>query len=194
MVVGLTGGIGSGKTTVLQMFENLGCKVFIADIEAKKLMNTDLELIQQIKDLFGVEAYVNGVLNRKYIASKVFNGGQKLALLNAIVHPKVRKHFLNFKAKFPSDIIIYEAAILFESGSDKLCDFIITVTADVDLRMERIMQRDEISKQEILDRMKHQLNDEFKILKANFVIKNNSINYTKLQVNTIYGILKELKK
>lgn len=194
MVIGLTGGIGSGKTTVLHFFEELGVQVFIADIEAKKLMNCDVELISQIQQLFGAEAYRNGVLNRKFIASKVFNNANKLAALNALVHPKVRQHFIDFKSKFSKAIIIYEAAILFESGSHKLCDYIITVTADLNTRISRIMERDSVSKNEILDRMQHQLQDEFKIKNANFVIRNNNLKDTKIQVYALFTILKKLNK
>lgn len=194
MVIGLTGGIGSGKTTVLRYFEELGAKVFIADVEAKILMNTDEGLINDIKELLGEEAYLNGELNRKYVAEKVFKDSKKIALLNTLVHPKVRNKFKEFKELNSSDLIIYEAAILFESGSDTLCDYIITVTSDLKSKIERITKRDGISEQEILNRMKHQYEDVFKIKKSNFVIQNNTLQYTKSQVNTIYNILNNLEK
>jgi len=194
MVIGLTGGIGSGKTTVLRFFEELGAKVFIADVEAKALMNTDKDLIKDIKNLLGEEAYLNGELNRKYVATKVFEDSKKTALLNALVHPKVRNRFINFKEKDISSLIIYEAAILFESGSDTLCDYIITVVSDLKTKVKRIIARDGISEQEILSRMKHQYDDDFKIKKSNFVIQNNNLKYTRSQVNTIYNILNNLKK
>jgi dephospho-CoA kinase len=194
MVIGLTGGIGSGKTTVLRFFEELGAKVFIADVEAKALMNTDKDLIKDIKNLLGEEAYLNGELNRKYVATKVFEDSKKIALLNALVHPKVRNRFINFKEKDISSLIIYEAAILFESGSDTLCDYIITVVSDLKTKVKRIIARDGISEQEILSRMKHQYDDDFKIKKSNFVIQNNNLKYTRSQVNTIYNILNNLKK
>lgn len=194
MVVGLTGGIGSGKTTVLHFFEELGAKVFIADVEAKILMNTDEDLINNIKDLLGEEAYLNGELNRKYVAEKVFKDSKKIALLNALVHPKVRNKFIEFMEQNSSYLIIYEAAILFESGSDTLCDYIITVTSELKSKIERITKRDGISEQEILNRMKHQYEDDFKIKKSNFVIQNNKLQYTRSQVNTIYNILKNIEK
>jgi len=194
MVIGLTGGIGSGKTTVLRFFEELGAKVFIADVEAKALMNTDKDLIKDIKNLLGEEAYLNGELNRKYVATKVFEDSKKIALLNALVHPKVRNRFINFKEKDISSLIIYEAAILFESGSDTLCDYIITVVSDLKTKVKRIIARDGISEQEILSRMKHQYDDDFKIKKSNFVIQNNNLKYTRSQVNTIYNILNNVKK
>ncbi|WP_372746025.1 dephospho-CoA kinase [Lutibacter sp.] len=192
MVVGLTGGIGSGKTTVLNLFEALGAKVFIADVEAKKIMNSDQELKAQISKLFGKEAYINNVLNRKFIASEVFNNAEKLKALNALVHPKVRERFLEFKLKMAGKIIIYEAAILFESGGNFECDFVITVTADLNLRIERVMQRDGVTKEEIESRMQHQLNDDFKIKNSNFVIKNHQLKATETQVKTIFSILEKL--
>jgi len=194
MVIGLTGGIGSGKTTVLHFFEELGAKVFIADVEAKILMNTDEDLISDIKILLGEEAYLSGKLNKKYVASQVFEDSKKIDLLNSIVHPKVRNKFIEFKEQNISNLIVYEAAILFESGSDVLCDYIITVTSDLKTKMQRITKRDGISEEEILSRMKHQFEDDFKIKKSNFVIQNNKLQYTKSQVNTIYNILKNLEK
>ena len=149
-IIGLTGGIGSGKTTVLKMFKELGCATYVADIEAKKLMNSNKELVNQIKQLFGDEAYIENKLNTVYIAEIVFNDTVKLTALNALVHPAVREDFNNFVNKSTSKIIIYEAAILFESGSDKLCDLIITVATDIDERIERIIKRDGVTKEQIL--------------------------------------------
>lgn len=189
-IVGLTGGIGSGKSTVLRLFQDLGAAIFIADIEAKKLMNSDKGLIADIVNLFGENAFVNNTLNTNYIASIVFKESQKLEKLNALVHPKVREQFYNFIKETKAEIVIYEAAILFESGSDKICDFVITVTADFNKKIDRIMNRDGVTKQQILDRMKHQSNDDYKIKKSNFVITNNSLLYTKMQVATIYNLLK----
>ena len=188
-IVGLTGGIGSGKSTVLQMFQDLGAVIYISDIEAKKLMISDKDLIADIIHLFGEKAYVNNALNTNYIDSIVFNDSTKLEKLNTLVHPKVREHFNNFIHKTTADIIIYEAAILFESGSNEICDFVITVTSNFNTKVDRIMKRDGVSKQQILDRMKHQSNDEFKIKNSNFVITNNSLLYTKMQVTTIYNLL-----
>ena len=191
-IIGLTGGIGSGKTTVLKMFKELGCATYVADIEAKKLMNSNKELVNQIKQLFGDEAYIENKLNTVYIAEIVFNDKVKLTALNALVHPVVRDDFKNFVNKSTSKIIIYEAAILFESGSDTLCDFIITVATDIDERIERILKRDGVSKAQILERMQHQLNDETKVKKSDFVINNSDIFNTKEQVSTIYKILMKL--
>lgn len=194
IIIGLTGGIGSGKSTVLELFHEIGMVTYVADIEAKKLMNTDKVLIAQITDLFGENAYVNGKLDSAYISSIVFNDTNKLAALNAFVHPKVKEHFKNFIDKTNAEFVMYEAAILFESGSYKLCDYIIAVTADFDDKIKRVMLRDGVSKKKVLERMKHQLNDDFKIKKANFVIRNGSLDHTKLQVATIFDLIVERNK
>ncbi|WP_456376226.1 dephospho-CoA kinase [Lutibacter sp.] len=191
VIVGLTGGIGSGKSTVLQLFKELGAEAYIADIEAKQLMNTNNELIKQIKKLLGEKAYKNNTLDRNFIATIVFNNSEKLMALNNLVHPKVGKHFKEFIKNATAKIIVYESAILFESKSNKMCDFIITVTASFEDKIERIIQRDNVSKQQILDRMKHQLNDTSKIKKSNFVIRNKVLEDTKQQVFTIYNLISQ---
>lgn len=192
-IIGLTGGIGSGKSTVLELFKSLGVTTFIADLEAKKMMNSNSELIQQITALFGNDAYLNGVLNKEFIASIVFKEKNKLKALNNLVHPKVREHFESFVKNSNSSIILYEAAILFESGSNEICDYIITVTANYHDKIERVAKRDNVSKEQIEDRMQHQLNDDFKIRNAHFVIKNNELSSTEIQVNTIFELLLKLK-
>lgn len=193
IIIGLTGGIGSGKSTVLSFFKALGAVTYVADIEAKKLMNTDAALRARIKKLFGEKAYVQGKLNSAYIASLVFNDEKKLHDLNGLVHPKVREDFQYFVEKANADFVIYEASILFESGSDKFCDYIITVIADFDNKIERIKKRDGISEEQILERMKHQSTDDFKILKSDFVIRNNNLKHTESQALTLFKLLKELK-
>lgn len=188
-IVGLTGGIGSGKTTVLQLFKEIGATTYIADIEAKNLMNNDDELKFQITQVFGDSVYKNGNIDRKYLASIVFNDALKLEKLNKLVHPKVQQHFKRFVKKCNNSIIIYESAILFESGSNKLCDYIITVFTDYKTKIKRLKLRDSVSEDEIKVRMQHQLKDDYKIANANFVIENNNIEHTKEQISTIYKIL-----
>ncbi|MDF1518443.1 MAG: dephospho-CoA kinase [Lutibacter sp.] len=192
-IIGLTGGIGSGKSTVLALFKVLDALTYVADTEAKKLMNEDAALKYQIIELFGEQAYVNQKLNSVYIASVVFGNKEKLTALNGLVHPKVREDFQQFIKNQKADFVIYEAAILFESGSDQFCDYIITVIADFDNKIERIMKRDGVSEAQIMERMQHQLNDDFKIKKSDFVIRNNHLNATKQQVLTIFKMLKKLK-
>jgi len=191
-VIGLTGGIGSGKSTVLAFLKNLGATVYIADIEAKKLMNTNTLLKKQISSLFGELAYVNNELNRSFISSIVFKDKNKLEALNGLVHPIVQENFKKFIKNSSAEIVIYEAAILFESGSHKLCDYVISVIANYEDRIERIIKRDGVSEVQILDRMKNQISDDFRIKNAHFVIRNNDLEHTKTQVKTIYDLISRL--
>ncbi len=189
-IVGLTGGIGSGKSTVLKMFEARGVAVYIADIEAKRLMNEHPQLKEEIITLLGEQAYKDGELNRAWIAKKVFNDAQKLTQLNNLVHPKVKENFLSFVEKSSDDIVLYEAAILFESGTDSLCDFVITVVADEEERIQRVMRRDGVTKEQVLKRIRKQLSDKEKIQKSDFVIYNNDLALTEKRVEEILTIIK----
>ena len=173
--IGLTGNIGSGKTTVAKVFELLGIPVFYADDEAKKVMVTDADLIEAIKHTFGAESYLeDGTLNRKHIAAIVFNNPAKLEKLNSLVHPAVFRAFeaLESKAK-NAPYIIREAAILFESGSNKTCDKTIIVTAPLDTRIARVMLRDGISLQEVEKREARQISEEEKKKLADDIIIND---------------------
>lgn len=191
-VIGLTGGIGSGKSTVLEFFKALGVVTYVADVEAKRLLNTNLELIKEITALFGEEAYKNQQLNRVYIASIVFKDKIKLEALNALVHPKVQEDFKFFLKNCKAEIVLYEAAILFESGSHKFCDYIITVIANFEDRLQRVSKRDGVSENEILDRIKNQTSDDFRIKNSHFVIKNSKMESTKIQVFTAYDLIVRL--
>lgn len=188
-IIGLTGGIGSGKSTVLNFFKNLGVATYVADIEAKKILNTNKELKKQVTDLFGEEAYNKSELNRGFIASIVFSDKVKLEALNALVHPKVEEDFKNFIKNCNAEIVIYEAAILFESGSHKFCNFIITVTANFEDRLSRVSKRDGVTEKEILDRIKNQISDDFRIKNSHFIIKNNKLESTKIQVLTAFDLV-----
>ncbi len=190
-IVGLTGGIGSGKSTVLEMFKSRGVAVYIADIEAKRLMNEHQILKREIIQILGDKAYENQQLNRKWVASQVFDNPEKLNQLNQLVHPKVREYFLAFVADTTKDIIIYEAAILFESGADALCDFIITVVADEEERIKRVMQRDGVSRKEVVKRIKNQLSDKEKIQKSDFIIYNEDLTLTEKKVEEILNQIKK---
>ena len=194
MVVGLTGGIGSGKTSVVQLFIDKGIPVYIADIEAKKLMQSNPKISFQIKSIFGEKSYEKGVLNRSYLAKQVFGNSEKLNQLNAIVHPVVHKDFLAFKKTQKAPYLIYENAILFENGSDSLCDFIITVTAPEKTRIERVVQRDRVSPQEVKNRIQHQWDEQLKSEKSNYVIENINWETTKKIVDDIHQILLELSQ
>lgn len=188
-VVGLTGGIGSGKTTVANFFEELGIPVYIADVEAKKLMNASSKVKAGVTALFGEKAYIDGLLNRKYIASQVFDDPAKLEALNAVVHPQVALDFSSWKQQQTSPYVIYEAAILFEKGGYKKCDYNILVIAGHQTKIERLKTRDQATISEIEARMKNQWPDEKKLPLADFVIENEELSGTKNEVQKIHQIL-----
>lgn len=175
--IGITGNIGSGKTTVSKLFELMGIPVFYADDVAKVLMVTDEELIAGVKQTFGDESYLaDKTLNRKYIAEIVFNDEAQLAKLNTLVHPAVFRAFDSWAEQEVKDDVPYalkEAAVLFESGSYKFCDKTIMVTAPLDLRIKRVMHRDNITHKEVLNREARQLSEEKKMQMADYVIKND---------------------
>ena len=191
MVVGLTGGIGSGKTTVANLFSEFDTiAIYIADVEAKKLMVTSTIIKSKIIDEFGEEAYKNNELNRTFIAEIVFKNKEKLAVLNKIVHPEVKKDFQKFVYENKhKDYILYENAILFESKSNLYCDIIISVFVPLEERILRVISRDKSSKEEVLNRIKNQWLEDKKLLQSNYVIYNNSLVETKNQVNYIHNIL-----
>ncbi len=194
-VVGLTGGIGSGKTSVLQLFINKGVPVYIADVEAKRLMQSDKKLIKKIKATFGKASYSKGnQLSRAYLARQVFGNTKKLNQLNALVHPVVHKDLEAFKQAQNTSFFIYENAILFENGSHLFCDYIITVTAPIAMRINRVIKRDQITEKQVQDRMQHQWDDELKIEKSDFVIENTDWETTKKIVDKLYLELLELSK
>lgn len=185
-LVGLTGGIGSGKTTVAKYFEELGVPVYIADSEAKALMNRSKVIRRKLIALFGNEAYVENTLNRPFIAQQIFNDKKLLNAMNAIVHPKVASHFKRWVNKQDSPYVISEAAILFENGSYKKYDFIITVTAPENIRLQRVIKRDNSNKQKVEAIMANQWSDEEKIKRSDFVIENIDLEQTKIQVRKIH--------
>ncbi|MBK6936048.1 MAG: dephospho-CoA kinase [Chitinophagaceae bacterium] len=171
--IGLTGGIGSGKSTVAKVFETLGIPVYYADDAAKKLMNTDEKLKQEIIKTFGSESYQKGILNRPYIASVVFADKEKLELLNSIVHPATIADSQDWVAAQKAPYIIREAALLFESGANTGLDYVIGVSAPLPLRLQRVMQRDGLSAEEIIQRINRQMDEEEKLKKCDFVICND---------------------
>ncbi|HEX8576855.1 MAG TPA: dephospho-CoA kinase [Flavobacterium sp.] len=188
-IIGLTGGIGSGKTTVAKMFMALGVPVYFADDAAKEIMATT-EVHEKLRSVFGDAIIENGVLNRKELAKIVFNNTEQLQKLNIIVHPLVQLHFENWLKKHKqSPFIIKEAAILFESGSYRNCDAIITVTAPLEERIRRVSQRDAADKEAVLQRINNQWTDEEKIIKSDYVIQNINLSDTQKQVANIFKIL-----
>ncbi|MDX1363571.1 dephospho-CoA kinase [Arenibacter latericius] len=190
-IIGLTGGIGSGKSTVATMFRDLGVPVYISDEEAKKLMNTSQSIKQNLIALFGTDSYKEGKLNRGFISKKVFNDPELLKRLNNIVHPEVRKHFTQWVAAQNSDYVIQEAAIIFENDSHDRYDQIILVTAPLETRIKRVMKRDGVTAEQVMERVKNQWEDNKKASLSHFVIENSDLKRTRAQVEEIH--LKLLK-
>ncbi|ALL07751.1 dephospho-CoA kinase [Pedobacter sp. PACM 27299] len=187
--IGITGGIGSGKTTVCRVFETLGIPVFYADTVAKQIMVTDPILIQGVKDTFGVESYTpEGVLNNKHIAGIVFNQAAELEKLNQLVHPAVFRAFETWATQISSNVpyILKEAALLFESGSYQLCDLNVLVVAPLATRLQRVMQRDGVTEEQVRARMDKQLSDEEKATMADMLVHNNETDSLITQVMALH--------
>lgn len=184
--IGLTGGIGSGKSTVAAIFEVLDIPVYYADNVAKQLMQEDEAIINSIKQNFGDSCYKAGKLNRAYLSSIVFNDKSKLELLNSIVHPATIAHAENWMSIQTSPYCIKEAALIFESNSNKNLDFVIGVHSPENLRINRIMKRDQISENEIKARIDAQMNETEKMTKCDFVINNDEIELLIPQVISIH--------
>ena len=186
--VGITGGIGSGKSTITSLFHDLGVPIYNSDERAKWLLSNDVDLIDQIKILFGQESYSNNKLNRAHIANIVFQDNDMLKELNAIVHPLVKIDFENWlllQKKEP--LVIKEAAILIESGAYKELDVLIVVLADKKTRIKRVINRDNVSKEDVEKRMETQISDSERLKFANFSVDNNTDQSNlKMQVGELY--------
>lgn len=191
-LIGLTGGIGSGKSTVAEMFATLGVPVYNSDAEAKLLMTNSNQLKKAIVDLFGNEAYIEGILNRDFISKKVFSDKGLLNQLNAIVHPAVREHFESWVQKQDYPYVIQEAAIIFENGFQDRYDAIVLVTAPKETRLKRVLARDNVSEKQVLSRMDNQWDEDDKMALATYTIKNIDLEETKGKVQEIHQLfLKE---
>lgn len=173
--IGITGGIGSGKTFICRLFEALGIPVYNADEEAKKLMNTDVRIKEKLIALFGAATYKDGLLDRAFLANMVFSDKDKLELLNSIVHPIVIQEAKDWAERQTTRYSLKEAALLFESGSYKELDYTILVTAPMDIRIQRVIERDDATEQQVRERINKQLSDEEKLQLADFVIVNDGI-------------------
>ena len=185
--IGITGSIGAGKSTVAGIFKVLGIPVFDADATAKNILNTDSVLREQIAATFGSETYKNGLLDKKYLATLVFNNPDQLAKLNALVHPATIAAADKWASRFADrPYIIKEAALLFEAGTNEGLDYIIGVSAPQELRIARVMQRDQVSREEVISRMQHQLDDTEKMNRCNFVIDNNEATLVIPQVLSLH--------
>jgi dephospho-CoA kinase len=192
--VGITGGIGSGKTTVANVFKTVGIPVFDADAAAKKVMNENEDLKNNIRNFFGEEAYINGMLNRKYIADIVFKDAYKLEKLNAMVHPVTIAMAEEWMHQQTSVYVLKEAAIIFESGAAAGLDYIIGVFAPQHIRIQRVMQRDKVSREEVLSRMSKQIDEFMKMKLCDFVITNDEQQLLIPQVLSVHEKLVLLKK
>lgn len=171
--IGLTGGIGSGKSTVAKVFETLGIPVYYADDAAKRIMNEDEELRKQIIAHFGEASYENEQLNRHHISSQVFNNGEKLALLNSIVHPVTIADAEKWMQQQQTPYAVKEAALIFEANADKQLDYVIGVSAPIDLRLKRVMDREGITVDKVQARMDKQMDEEEKMKRCDFIIYND---------------------
>jgi len=184
--IGITGGIGSGKTFICRLFEALGIPVYNADEEAKRLMNTDIRIKEKLIAQFGEATYKDGLLDRAFLANMVFSDKDKLELLNGIVHPIVIQEAKDWAERQTTRYSLKEAALLFESGSYKELDYTILVTAPIDIRIQRVIERDGTTEQQGRERMNKQLSDEEKLQLADFVIVNDGITPILPQVWTLH--------
>ncbi|NND61874.1 MAG: dephospho-CoA kinase [Flavobacteriaceae bacterium] len=188
-IVGLTGGIGSGKSTVAAFFHDLGVPVYIADKEAKALTNRSKIIRKKLIALLGKRAYTKNGLNRKFVADKIFSDPELLEKVNQIIHPKVGQHFKRWIKKQSAPYCIKEAAILFENGGYRDCDFTVLVTAPKEVRIERVLARDGAEEQDVINRMANQWEDDRKIPLCDFHIENIDLKKTKAVVEQIHTTL-----
>ncbi|MCA0152778.1 dephospho-CoA kinase [Winogradskyella vincentii] len=186
VVVGITGGIGSGKTTIANYIKSFGIPLYVADKEAKALMNRSKVIKRKLIQLFGDKAYVDGKLNRPFLAKMIFNDKSLLNQMNAIVHPKVASHFKRWLKKQDAPYILKEAAIIFENNLQSNYDYIITVVADENLRIERILDRDDTTQEKIKAIINNQWTDSQKKELSDFVISNNDLDQAKKQALQIH--------
>jgi dephospho-CoA kinase len=189
--LGVTGGIGSGKSAACQMFEDLGARVVYADAEAKRLMHEHPELRAAITDAFGAESYdASGALNRPYLADRVFGDEAQVAKLNALVHPRVREAFFKLRDAAEAegyDLFVYEAALIYESGADRVLDHVAVVDAPLETRIDRVMARDGVPREAVLARMRHQMSADDLRRRADFVLKNGGdLAHLHAQVEALY--------
>jgi dephospho-CoA kinase len=192
MKIGITGGMGSGKSFVCSIIENLGYPIFYSDKEAKWLMENNASLIAEIKKIVGNNAYTNNKINKEEIRKYIFDSAEKRKKLNEIVHPAVTQHFDYWAQQFKSNSLLFnESALLIETGSYKRFDKIILITASQDVKIKRLIQRENVSKEEIRLRMNSQLSDEVKKDHADYIIENNETDFLLPKIFTIIDLLKK---
>jgi len=185
VILGLTGGIGSGKTFIADVFNNIGVPVYNSDFRAKQLMNTNEIIKEQLIGKFGKDVFINKELNKKLIADNIFIDKSLIKWINNLVHPIVKADFDNWVQRQDSQIVVKEAAILIESGAYRQCDKIILVTAPENIRIDRIKNRDNMTLQQIKNRMSNQMSDKEKKKYADFIIINDGIKIVKTQIEDI---------
>lgn len=190
--LGITGGIGSGKSTVSEIFSLCGIPVYIADLESKRITETSPIVRKQLIELFGEQLFANGVLNKPLLASYIFNDSINLQKVNAIIHPEVEKDFYKWvSVNGNCDIIAQEAAILYESGFNKLMDKVVMVYAPLEIRIQRSILRDNVSREKIQERIRNQMSDEEKTELSDFVIVNDE---TISVIEQVLKIIQQLKR
>lgn len=190
-LVGITGGIGSGKSKVMQYIASLGYPIYFSDEAGKRVMQ-QAEVIQKVQSIFTENVIVDGSLDRKKIGSIVFNDTEKLKQLNAIVHPAVANDFKDFVASNKeADFIFYESAILIESNNYKGFDFIVLITAPIEVRIQRVMERDHITREQVLERMKNQMSDDEKKSLIDFEIINVNFDETSKKIDDLIRFIKK---
>lgn len=190
--IGVTGGIGSGKSFLSSMLKERGIPVFDSDTEAKKLMLTDVFIISSLKSLLGEDVYTGGKLNKPLLASYIFSSADNAAKINSIVHPRVKKAFLSWADERFSGgdrVVAIESAILFESGFSDVVDKIVTVVAPIDVRVSRVMSRDSTTRDKVMERINSQMGDDEKISKSDFIIENDGRNPLNEQIDVMLSVL-----
>lgn len=190
-IVGLTGGIGSGKTTIASLFKKKGIPIYIADERAKNITNTSKLVRKNIIELLGENAYQGHKMDRNYVSKKIFNDETLLKKINAIIHPKVTEDFVKWLKKQKGPYCIKESAILFENGNYKFCDHTILITAPEEIKINRVMKRDQLTIPEIKSRIKNQWSDDKKSFLADTIIENIKFENTKEYISKIHLYLLE---
>lgn len=194
ITIGLTGGIGSGKSYVAQMFAKNGIPCYDCDSRAKMLNNTNNVIISAITERYGSQSYVGGQLNRPFIAQKIFSDKSELQWMNALVHPVVRADFGQWRSQQTADVVLVESAIMFDSGFNTACDYIVVVDAPIELRMERVMHRDGATREQVLERIDKQIPNELLVASSDYVIANNADSDIEMQVKLILNSINELRQ
>lgn len=190
--IGITGGIGSGKSYISELMRKKGIPVFDSDSEAKSLMIRDHKIISSLKALLGEDAYINGEINKPLMISYIFSSPENTEKINSIVHPRVKEEFISWSEEKNNEgynIVAIESAILFESGFDSIVDKIVTVHAPLETRISRVIKRDNTTREKVLDRIKSQIDESLKLKKSDFIIENDGEKSSEAQIDAIISLL-----